>query len=341
MKRESDAGMTRRTWLFGTAAAGFGGMAFCARGEGQAKPDVRVKRTFAGTRNRYTFTHSLVQESVRMMVIGDAHLTLDDERGETWKSYSGRMSTPYRKMRHWRTGKEIISPAGFDEALETAQKSKVDFLALVGDIVSFPSEAGVDYVIDKLKKSGLNWMYISGNHDWHYEGLPGSLKDLRDEWAPKRLGPLYQGANPLYAMRKVKGVRMVMIDDSTWEILPEQLAFLREQIASGEPLALFMHIPLYVRGYPPGVAQVGDPSWGWDSDHGWQVERRPRWPKTGHTEITRAFRDAVFSAPNMVGVFAGHVHCPMQAEENGIVQLCTDINASGAFLDVRFERGAS
>ncbi|MBP5226399.1 MAG: metallophosphoesterase [Kiritimatiellae bacterium] len=339
MAGERSGAISRRMMLKGAAAAGVG-LAAGAWGAESPAPAGPVKRTFAGTRNRFTFTHPLLREPVRLMVIGDSHLTLDDARGEAWKSYSGRMSTPYRKMRHWRTGKELVSPAGFEEALEAAQKAKVDFLALVGDIVSFPSEAGVEFVSERLKRSGLNWMYVSGNHDWHYEGLPGSLKELRDEWAPKRLGPLYQGANPLFAVRKVKGVRMVMIDDSTWEILPEQLVFLKEQIASGEPLALFMHIPLYVRGYPPGVAEVGDPGWGWDRDPSWQVERRPRWPKTGHTETTRAFRDAVFAAPNVIGVFAGHVHCPMQAEENGVVQLCTDVNANGSFLDVRFEGGA-
>ena len=212
---------------------------------------------------------------------------------------------------------------------------KVDFLALVGDIVSFPSEAGVEYVKRRLDESGLNWMYVSGNHDWHYEGLPGTEMALRAEWTKKRLAPLYQGADPMMASRVVKGIRFVFIDNSLYEILPEQLAFWKQEAAKGEPVALMMHIPLYMPGYGPREAGCAHPEWGAKVDPHWKIERRPQWPEAGHTQTTFAFREAVFSTPNLLGVFVGHDHCHMFAFDRGHVQCVTAANADGSFLDVR------
>jgi hypothetical protein len=245
------------------------------------------------------------------------------------------MAKPYRSALHFRTGRPIASPDGFEYALAEAKKMKVDFLALVGDIVSFPSEAGVEYVRRRLDESGLDWMYISGNHDWHYEGLPGTEMALRAEWTKKRLAPLYQGADPMMASRVVKGIRFVFIDNSLYEILPEQLAFWKQEAAKGEPVALMMHIPLYMPGYGPREAGCAHPEWGAKVDPHWQIERRPQWPEAGHTQTTFAFREAVFSTPNLLGVFVGHVHRHFFAFDRGHVQCAVAANADGSFFDVR------
>lgn len=289
---------------------------------------------FATLGESLRFTAPSLVGSVRFMVVGDTHLTMDDARGEPFRQYSGRMAAGYRKALHFRTHRPIETPQGFEFALAEAKRLNVDFLALVGDIVSFPTEAGVEYLMKRLTESGLNWMYIAGNHDWHYEGLPGTEMALRDEWTRKRLAPLYQGAHPLMASRVVKGVRFVFIDNSTYEILPEQLEFWKTEAAKGEPVALCMHIPLYMPGYGPREAGCGHPEWGAKVDPHWQIERRPQWPER-HSETTMAFREAVISAPNLLGVFAGHVHREMFAFDRGKIQCVTPSNYDGSYLDVK------
>ena len=296
----------RNVFRFGAAAAA---MAAVPRARAAETPAGGV--SFASVKESLRFTMPSYKGQCRFMVVGDSHLSIDDARGEPFSQYSGRMAKPYRSALHFRTGRPIASPDGFEYALAEAKKMKVDFLALVGDIVSFPSEAGVEYVRRRLDESGLDWMYISGNHDWHYEGLPGTEMALRAEWTKKRLAPLYQGADPMMASRVVKGIRFVFIDNSLYEILPEQLAFWRQEAAKGEPVALMMHIPL------------------------WQIERRPQWPAAGHTQTTFAFREAVFSTPNLLGVFVGHVHRHFFAFDRGHVQCAVAANADGSFFDVR------
>ena len=64
-------------------------------------------------------------------------------------------------------------------------------------------EAAVEWARARLEASGVPYLYVAGNHDWHYEGLPGAEAALRAEWAEKRLKPLYQGRHPLMAAADV------------------------------------------------------------------------------------------------------------------------------------------
>lgn len=107
---------------------------------------------------------------------------------------------------------------------------------MLGDIFSYPSEYAIEWADSILRDARLNYVYVAGNHDWHYEGMPGSSEDLRKTWIDKRLLPLYQGHNPLYYAVDVKGVRVLVIDNSTYEISAEQLAFFKEQARTGLPL---------------------------------------------------------------------------------------------------------
>ena len=96
---------------------------------------------------------------------------------------------------------------------------------MVGDIFSFPSELAIEWVLSKLDETGIPYVYVAGNHDWHYEGMSGNLDLLRNTWINKRLLPLYQGNNPLMAAYDIKGIRFLAIDNSTYEINKDQLEF--------------------------------------------------------------------------------------------------------------------
>ncbi len=136
-------------------------------------------------------------------------------------------------------------------------------------------------------------------------------------------------------VNEMNGVRFVMLDNSTYEILPEQLQFFREQVKTQKPLVLFIHIPLYVPGRTMGFG-CGHPQWGWETDRGYEVERRDRWPKSGHTSTTLDFHKEVFASPNLLGIFAGHTHKQSLDVVNGIPQFVTDPNAAGGFMEIEF-----
>jgi hypothetical protein len=99
------------------------------------------------------------------------------------------------------------------------------------------------------------------------------------------------------------------------------------------PLVLFVHIPLHAPGRPIGFG-CGHPEWGAKADDGHVVERREKWREGGHTRVTLDFHREVFAAPNLLGIFAGHIHRSSLDVVNGIPQFVTDANATGAYLQL-------
>ena len=291
--------------------------------------------TFALDGNHIRFFNTSIDKSFQITMLADTHLFTDDMRGEAYQDYSARMAKAYNETKHFRTGLPTNPEEGFRQALAIAQEEQSEMVALIGDIFSFPSEAGIDWALDQLKQAGLPYLYTAGNHDWHYEGMPGPHAKLRTTWCEKRLKPLYQGENQLMGARVINGVRFVSIDNSNYEILPEQLAFFKRQEALKQPMILLMHIPLFAPGRSVGYG-CGHPQWGAAKDKNFKIERRERWPEAGHTDTTFRFRKEVFNCSNLMGILAGHIHKPTLDVIQGIPQLVTDANATGAYLKVEF-----
>lgn len=267
-----------------------------------------------------------VEKTLNALVVGDTHFALHDERDN---AYAGC----YKRMAAYKTQKEP-----FQKMLAQAKADKIDLLMLVGDIISFPTLANVEFVKSQLDACGLPWMYTAGNHDWHFEGLPGKDLALRGDWIAKRLLPFYQGENPLMYSRMVNGVRIVAIDNSAYHILPEQVAFWKTEAAKGAPTVLMMHIPFWHEGWD--VTTCACPAWGAAADPYHEIERRELWAKK-LTPATFEFRRAVFSTPNLAGIFTGHEHALQFAHAEG--QNCFGVPAGrkGAHLAVKILPAAS
>ncbi len=294
-----------------------------------------VRSCITVDREKVFFYSEDIKEAVKVVHIADTHLFRDDARGMPYQEYSSRMAKAYNQTTHFKTG-EITNPEeGFEQSLALAIEENADLITLVGDIFSFPSEAAIEWVLPRLEATGIPYIYTAGNHDWHYEGMEGTLKSLRDTWIGKRLLPMYQGNNPLMAAYDIKGIRFLAIDNSTYEINEDQLAFFAEQVDSGLPLVLLVHIPMYAPG--KGIYfGCGNPNWGAATDRNFSIERRPRWPESGHSQTTIDFHKQVFSASNLLGIFSGHIHQNSVEIVKGKPQIVSDDNASGAYLDISF-----
>ena len=235
----------------------------------------------------------------RILLIGDYHSTLDDGRGALYEKYSARMA---------RYGNHDMTKLAEDFRL--AAERKYDLILLLGDILSFPSEAGAEYLARLLRKSPVPACFTAGNHDWHYEGTLGSDLELRRFWTAQRLTELYDGADPLKYTVSVNGLKVIMIDNSVYEIVPEQLDFIRRELADGQPALLGCHIPLYLPGRRGDVSGYGcgHPDWSAATDPYWRIERRERWHEQGQSQETFEFCREIMTAENLLGIAAGHTH---------------------------------
>lgn len=245
-----------------------------------------------------------LSKPTKILQISDSHISILNEKEKEYDTYGQRMHNAFKSVKHYRTGEEGTTTEYFKQLLHYAKEEKVDLIALSGDIFNYPSQVAVAFVKEQLDQTGLSYMYTAGNHDWHYEGMEGSADELRDYWCKKSLAPLYSSG--IYASSQLVGeVNVVMIDNSTYQVSEEQLDFFKKEESKGFPIALIVHIPLYV----PGMGMCcGHPNWGWDADRGYEIERRQRWPKSGNRKSTLDFVKAVMDSRSVVGIFAGHWH---------------------------------
>lgn len=96
---------------------------------------------------------------------------------------------------------------------------------------------------------------------------------------------------------------------------------------------MLVHIPLYAPGRTASFG-CAHPQWNASTDRNYKIERRNRWPEKGHTDITFAFSEAVFSSSNLMGILAGHIHKLTLVIIKGIPQVVTAPNATGEYLKV-------
>ncbi|MAU62735.1 MAG: metallophosphoesterase [Flavobacteriaceae bacterium] len=329
--------MKRRSFIKETTTVFTGiGLSTVSCTQAQTKKGEEPSEVYVTMDQEKVFFHSdVIKEKIKIIHIADTHLYMDDDRGIPFLNYSNRMAKAYNQTIHFKTREKTNPKKSFQQALEFAKELNADVITLIGDIFSFPSELAIEWVLSKLKAIGIPYIYIAGNHDWHYEGMKGSLDSLRDKWIEKRLMPLYQGNNPLMAAYDIKGIRFLAIDNSTYEINDEQLIFFSEQVASGLPLVLLVHIPMYAPGKKISFG-CGNPFWGAKTDRNFKLERRPKWPENGHTKTTFEFYKKVFNSSNVMGIFAGHIHRNSIEIIKGKPQIVSDDNANGAYLDIDF-----
>lgn len=257
---------------------------------------------------------SAIEGNIKIFHIADSHISVLNNGKSEYPQFSARMDGAYLNPEHYLTGQKKTKLEHFDEILKKARDEKADLLLLTGDILNNPSVYGVEYLLDKLEQTGIEYLYTAGNHDWHFEGMKGSADELRNEWINKRLLPLYKGNNPLYYSKIINGINFVMIDDSTYQISKEQLNFFRQQATLGYPIVLSLHIPLYQPEdqFNNELYTIGDPRWGFDYDReNYITERRERWSVEGNRRETIEFLLEVVSCKNLIAVLAGHDHSAM------------------------------
>ncbi|MBQ5722045.1 MAG: metallophosphoesterase [Bacteroidaceae bacterium] len=275
---------------------------------------------------------SAVTDTLRIFVIADTHLWLSDEREAPFRQYSKRMAAAYNETTHFKTGEKTNPEKAFRQTVALAKTNNADVIALLGDIVSYPSERAVEFVQEVMRESGIPYYYTCGNHDWHYEGMEGTSQELRKKWRQERLMPLFRGNDPVAYGVEHKGVRLLFFDTSNNEIEERQLQFIREEARRDEPFILFQHIPLYAPSRSVGYG-IGHPQWGAATDGGYKIERRNQWPE-GHKKVDYDFYDTLVEAPNLLATFAGHVHLFGTDIIKGRPHFTVGPNCTGAYYEV-------
>jgi 3',5'-cyclic AMP phosphodiesterase CpdA len=284
-------------------------------------------------------------DKLKVLHLSDTHITCSDESDIPFQQYSKRMDSAYATTIHYETKKTTTPLENFRNSMHLAQKEKVDMIILTGDIVNNPSKTSVTAVSNELKKTGIPYIYIAGNHDWHYEGMEGSANELREYWRKKQLYPLYKSKSLSHFAVVKNGINFIAIDNSTYQVDEQQLEFYKKQIASGRPAVLLMHIPFSLTSLPSMLC--GHPEWGAKTDRGYKIERRQKRPENGNLKSTMDFVKTVSSSNNLIAVLCGHKHKPRADMVNPLafkeitspsaIQYIASAGAVGGYRIVCFE----
>ena len=130
------------------------------------------------------------EKPVKVLHITDSHISGEMPADPQHAAYAKRMHNAYPMVKHFQTGEMVSPKVMFKELMELAVSEKADLIALTGDIVNYPGESGVEFVMNEVKKTGIPFIYTAGNHDWHYEVMPGDAISQNREWTDKSLKPL-------------------------------------------------------------------------------------------------------------------------------------------------------
>ncbi|HSM47869.1 MAG TPA: metallophosphoesterase, partial [Draconibacterium sp.] len=155
--------MKRRNFLGATLISGLGLPFYSFAGKNQTQSYPEVRDVFSMDKNKVQIYTKVEIKPTRIFHITDTHLALEDQREAPFKKYSGRMGNAYKINKHFETGEDITCLESFEQTLQKAKEQNADFLALTGDIFSFPSEAAIEWVVQKLKETGIPFGYIAGN----------------------------------------------------------------------------------------------------------------------------------------------------------------------------------
>lgn len=279
-----------------------------------------------------------ITKGFTVMQISDSHISVIDSAESAYYKFSARMDKAYINPKHYLSEEQGTRMGHFLEIIQKAKESNVDLIALTGDILNNPSKSTFSFVFEALETSGIEYVYTSGNHDWHYEGMEGTADELRKQWIEETLKPLYQDKNPLYYAQEKAGINFVVIDNSTYQINQEQLEFFKAELKNNKPTVLLCHIPIYTGIAGEKVNTCGDPKWGHDADRNFETERRLRWPKSGNLPSTTEFVAEVNSAPNLMAVLCGHTHrAKVDTLQNNLLQYRARPAYSGAHRLITFE----
>jgi 3',5'-cyclic AMP phosphodiesterase CpdA len=271
-----------------------------------------------------------LEQEVLLFHLSDSHLAEADARDPHPARQAADHFQPYFQQR---TPGGIPTREVFSSLLARCRAVQPDALALTGDILHFPSVAGLELLDRSL--GGQEYLYTLGNHDWNFPYHPWG-EATRQAHYPRFFA--FSRGDPACQVRQVKGLRLIALDNSTYQVSDAQVEFLRRQLQDGKPCLLLVHIPLVIPSLMPSVMARWNAPIVMGGEEGWTAEARAKWLVGEVAPSTRACLELVRQAENLVGILCGHVHFPRADQmRSGCFQYVAKPGFEGGCRVLRFK----
>jgi hypothetical protein len=244
-----------------------------------------------------------LEKDIKILQVTDSHITEADERDpEAQAHVENRGQGLFYK--NTPNGESCLNV--FEKTMTMGRDSGVNGCVLTGDIIDFPTWKNIDELSNIIKDFEAPILFTPGNHDWSFPNLVGT--HAQQKYYPRLHG--LTNNNPSYQSTELCGVRLISLDNSTYQVSHEQVEFLKQELAKGQPSLLFIHIPLWIESLAPDVIK----QWGapimMATQQGWTKEKRERWKVEGNDPSTLECYELLTQGKNdnLAGIFCGHVH---------------------------------
>jgi predicted phosphodiesterase len=268
---------------------------------------MKVEYVETGNREETLIKVEGLREMASFMHITDSHLIeVDDREGEEVLEKHLRYNEQILRKKDYDLHGGTSTRYRVESVFNLCNFRKVDSTILTGDMMLYPSFANLEFLNQSLKILQAPYLFTLGNHDWHYRHLAWN-DETRELYYPRFAE--FTNNNPAFQMQKIKGVKLITVDNSNYQITGEQLAFVREQLADGSPCLLFLHIPLYIPSLVEDIMDVwkapimmAAPGWEPGPQKAWKVRETDPNTAEFHAMITGGEYE------NLLAIFCGHVH---------------------------------
>ena len=253
-------------------------------------------------------------KTVRVLHASDTHLPLADDRDEPRKVELGESRT--RAFPH--------AAQWLQEMSRVSREMKLPIMH-TGDIIDFVSAANLEAAETFARENDL--FMAAGNHEFA-QYLGEALEDAAyRNLSLARVQACFTNDIRM-SSRIIDGLHFVALDNGYYKFDPQQLTFLKEQVALGLPIVLMIHTPLYEPSfYRDAMARFSDSAY----LAGVPDELRANYASDGLRDyqaadaITAETIDYIAGETQIKAILTGHMHYDYDSVfADRIPQLCTD-----------------
>lgn len=298
--------------------------------------------------NLIQFTEKTIEipeltDDYEIWLFSDSHIIIEDYRVDNkTEEYMAERIPMF-------TNDKGYSPAAlFSSFINKANKEKPDLILFGGDIIDFPSEANVEFLISELDRLEVPYVMTFGNHDWTFPweymteratevyraqierymtgnfGISGVEYD--GKIAPSVFGSDY------YKIVEYEDLQVIAMDNSSNQVENSAMDAVETFADEGKPVILLTHVPLSTEGL---IAKAKD-RWSSPVTLGMQVHGGI----APNEDSTRLWNFVYDDESPVRAVLGGHVHFPYEEKiTESAVEIVTDAGYKGRAVRIILPKG--
>lgn len=184
-----------------------------------------------------------------------------------------------------------------------------------GDLMDFPTDANIERA--GVFFAETDCLYVPGNHE---------PEDVNSDYY-KKLSAV-AGRDLSFFCEEINGVCFVGIDNSDHKMTASQLAQLKEVVATGKPIILLVHAPLYTKElYDASIVDDGAAYLMAVPEDLMKNYPEDKYRSQKADEITYESYEYIIGQENIKGILCGHLHIDFETRVGNIPQYVVGLDS--------------